>query len=309
MSNLTVSNLTNITMKGEAAQHFFSVVFISITIIIILIACPFTIGLNVLVITAVKRRSRLQSNANIMLACLAVTDVLAGLTSQPFFVLWNTSLVFGTDTIAVFRATHRFFFAFLSYSSAFHLMMVVGERLIAIKLTFLYPLIMTTRNIKIAVCFCWIYSGWCRLTLYLLDESNSWYFIFASHVLFLCVVFVSCSYVILYFETCRHQKMIKAHQLPQEQMETFLKENKALKTTVLVVSAVGLCLLPAAFYLVIRASGFFQTRTHLLDSMEAMTRTFMLINSFLNPLIYCWRQEEMRKFVLRTSAEAVQPIN
>ena len=94
---------------------------------------------------------------------------------------------------------------------------------------------------------------------------NSWYFILASHILFLCVVFVSCSYLILYFETRRHQKIIKTHQLPQEQMETFLKENKALKTTVLVVSAVGLCLLPAAFYLVIRASGFFQTRTHLLD--------------------------------------------
>ena len=87
MSNLAVLNLTNVTMKDEATKDVFSVVFISITIIIILIACPFTIGLNVLVITAVNLRSRLQSNANIMLACLAVTDELAGLTSQPFFIL------------------------------------------------------------------------------------------------------------------------------------------------------------------------------------------------------------------------------
>ena len=51
--------------------------------------------------------------------------------------------------------------------------------------------------------------------------------------------------------------MIKAQQLPQEQVETFLKENKAFKTTVLVVGAVGLCLLPAMFYLVMFAVGFF----------------------------------------------------
>ena len=43
--------------------------------------------------------------------------------------------------------------------------------------------------------------------------------------------------------------MIKAEQLPQEQVETFLKENKAFKTTVLVVGAVGICLVPAIFFL------------------------------------------------------------
>ena len=38
-----------------------------------------------LVIMAVKRRSRLQTNVNILLVCLAVTDALTGLTTQ-FFV-------------------------------------------------------------------------------------------------------------------------------------------------------------------------------------------------------------------------------
>jgi len=47
------------------------------------IACPFKVLLNVLVIMAVKRRRRLQSNSNILLACLATTDAFTGLLVQP----------------------------------------------------------------------------------------------------------------------------------------------------------------------------------------------------------------------------------
>ena len=49
-----------------------------------------------------------------------------------------------------------------------------------------------------------------------------------------CILFVVLSYVILYRETRRHKKKIKTQQLPQEEMERFTKENKALKTTVFV---------------------------------------------------------------------------
>ena len=306
MANLTVSNLTNVTMNGEA-NYVFSVVLISTTIFINVIACPFTVGLNVLVIRAVKRRPRLQSNSNIMLACLAVTDVMTGLISQPSYILWQTFFLLDSDIAYYFSAVHMLCIVVLSYSSALHLMMVVGEKLIAIKYPFWYPYAMTTRNIKMGVFFCWVYSGSFGMPLHLIGGSSALYFLSASHVFFVCVIFVSCSYVILYFETRRHQKMIKAQQLPQEQVETFLKESKALKTTVLVVGAIGLCLLPASFYLFLLAAGFFQTRVHLLDLMETMTRTFMMTNSLLNPLIYCWRQEEMRKFVFTSSA--VHAIN
>ena len=60
-----------------------------LSIIINSITCPFTVLLNVLVIMAVKRRPRLESNTNILLACLAVTDALTGLTTQPSFITWK----------------------------------------------------------------------------------------------------------------------------------------------------------------------------------------------------------------------------
>ena len=57
------------------------------------IACPFTVLLNLLVILVVKRRPSLQSNTNILLSCLAVTDLLTGLIAQPSFVVWKTLYV------------------------------------------------------------------------------------------------------------------------------------------------------------------------------------------------------------------------
>ena len=80
-------------------------------------------------------------------------------------------------------------------------------------------------------------------------------------VIILCVLFIAIAYVVLYQETRRHQKMIKTQQLPQEEVEQFLKESKALKTTVYVVGAVMLCLLPTAsllFFILLDAHGTFQ---------------------------------------------------
>ncbi|XP_068762116.1 beta-1 adrenergic receptor-like [Montipora capricornis] len=311
MANFTTWNFTN-TIKDvqpaikDESQNVFSVIFIITNIIINSTACPFTVGLNVLVIIALKRRPSLRSNANVMLAYLAVTDVLTGLTSQPFLIVWNISLLVGNEeTFGIMLEFHVFCFGLLARSSCLHLMTVVFERLVAIKFPYRYPYVLTKSNIKSAVFFCWIYSALCCTGLFLIDTSSSLYSILASHVPIACVIFVSSSYAVLFSETRRHQKMIKSQSLRHEDVERFLKESKALKTTVLVVAAVGLCFLPGALFLALRKFlSQFENKIHL---VKEMTRTLLLINSLLNPLIYCWRQREMRKFTLKPLWQTVNP--
>ena len=107
MANLTGSNSTNVafkffhnTMEGET-QDVANKVGLVMTIVINSVTSPFTVLLNLLVIMAVKRRASLQSNANFLLACLAVTDALTGLIAQPSFVLWRKFLLLGTTHLAV----------------------------------------------------------------------------------------------------------------------------------------------------------------------------------------------------------------
>ena len=119
------------------------------------ITCPFMVLFHVMVIMAVKRRQRLQTNSNILLACLAATDALTGLITQPAFILWKTfGLTGGEDHI---RASRLIYFAAmqaLSACSYLHLMLVTGERLVAIKFTMRYPFIVTKKTIKVAVISC-----------------------------------------------------------------------------------------------------------------------------------------------------------
>ena len=68
--------------------------------------------------------------------------------------------------------------------------------------------------------------------------------VIAALALISCVVSVSISYFLLYQETRRHQRKMRTEQIPQEEVEQFAKENKALKTTVLVVGSVLICFFP-----------------------------------------------------------------
>ena len=60
-----------------------------ITIFISSITCPFTVLLNVLVILVVKNRPRLRNKPilSTLLAFLAVTDALNGVTGQPALII------------------------------------------------------------------------------------------------------------------------------------------------------------------------------------------------------------------------------
>ncbi|CAH3118433.1 unnamed protein product [Pocillopora meandrina] len=56
------------------------------TTVMLLVFLPFTILLNILVIVAVNSTHELRTTSNILLACLATTDLLLALTIQPCFI-------------------------------------------------------------------------------------------------------------------------------------------------------------------------------------------------------------------------------
>ena len=81
------------------------------------------------------------------------------------------------------------------------------------------------------------------------------------------------------------------------------------KTTVLVVGAVVLCFLPIAFMVLLFTLFKFDIYMRVFNSCFPCpwVNTILMLNSFANPLIYCWRQKEMRQFIFRLSPQAVAP--
>ena len=285
-----------------------------INIIINIITCPFTVLLNALVIIAVKTRPTLQSYANILLACLAATDAVSGVLAQPSFILYMMLLLLGVGGKSAEDAAQSFHYSSIRavlVCSSLHLILVTYERVIAIKFTMYYPIFVTTQKLKVAVIAFWLVSISSELVNHATEDSLLSNVITALALIF-CVVFVLISYLMLYKETLRLRRKMKTEQIPQEEVERITKENKALKTTVLVVGAVLLCFIPVFIHLllVLLWSGDVVYQASLYNVLTPFSRTFSMFNSFLNPLIYCLRQREIRKFVLRFPKviQVVQPV-
>ena len=186
-----------------------------IIIIINSITCPFTVLLNVLVIMAVKTRQRLRTNSNILLACLAATDALTGVIGQPLFILWIISEILGVGDSEGVSDFYNASIYILFYSSSLHLMFVTFERLLAIKFTMRYSNVISEKNIKVAFSVFWIISfslGFFRLFRIQRELGIR----ILSYFAILFIIFVAFSYMILYRETRRHQKMIKTQQLSKK---------------------------------------------------------------------------------------------
>ena len=280
------------------------------TVIFNSIICPFTVVLNVLVIMAVKRRPGLQSYANILLACLAVTDALTGLLVQPTFIILKIFQLFGGINTNIVRPLRLLYLTVVTFSSALPLMLVTCERLIAIKYTMAYPYLVTKQKIKVAVTASWLVALCCSVVRWPLSDllfnnvvADKIGRMIVSTIMLSCIVFMATSYAILYKETVHQQNKIKTHQLPQEEVERFVKERKALKTAIYVVGAVLLCLSPGALTFVhaiaqLKPSYFFP-----------WFRRIIMSNSLLSPLIYCRRQKEMRLIVFRMCSPTVAAVD
>ena len=196
-------------------------------------------------------------------------------------------------------------------------MLATCERLLAVKYTNYYSYIVRKRNIKVSVLAVWSFSFIIGVLSFVKSDISK-YSMKTLHffALSFSIIFIVVTYIILYRETLRHRKRIRTQQLPQTEIERFVKENKALKTTVLVVGAVLLCFLPMTVYQLLTTVLSKQNQLLLFASGEMreilniVIRTPGMLNSLVNPLIYCMRQKEMRKFVfsLRFS-HAINPVN
>ena len=323
-TNKTNKILQNVTMVNETGGRVQPLDFsftVGTILIINSIACPFTVLLNMLVIIAVRKQPSLQNNTNILLSCLAVTDLLTGLLAQPSFVIWKTFYVLknARDITAVdaVKEIHNYFLRVLNISSSLHLILLTCERLLAIKYTNHYSYIVRKRNFKVSVLAIWSFS----FTTGVLGYGKKAIFkdimkLLNFFTMYFSVIVIVIAYIILYRETLRHRKRIIKQQLPQTEIERFVKENKALKTTVLVVGTIILCFLPMSIYQLLTTVFRKRSQVPLFSSDKQMeilvivVRTLSMLNSFVNPLIYCMRQKEMRKFVfsLRPS-NTINPVN
>ena len=276
------------------ADYFMSVLAIALN----LVTCPLIIVLNGLVIAVVKTKRRLQTNHNILLACLAATDLMVGLTLQPVHMAHEIYRLTGHSPsvfCTIFNIT-RVATTCLILVSLCHMVIVSIERLIAIKYSLRYQSIVTKFRLKVTVACSWLIG----VIVYLFLNQ-----VFPSIRVILAHLLVSSSLLVIfychlsvYFVSRRHMIQIKSLQVSQEERAKLLKERKAWKTTSIIIGVLFMCYIPDLF----RTIAVYFIRLlpwRMSHVLWPLTFSFYFWTSLCNPIVYCWRSKVTREALLQ----------
>ena len=271
----------------------FAQVCLILNIIINIFTFPFTAVLNALVIIAVKTKRRLRAHkSNIAIALLATTDFVAGSFAQPVFIAWLISILVNYYSDLCSFMALRFLINMLVGVSILHLLLISGERYLAIKHPFAHISFVKESNLLIASSLAWLLP--LILNVYFSFVENTTVFVMIDNtIMFLSVASIAYCHFSVYLETRRHRRQIADQQVTQERRKQLLKDKRAFKATSLIVAAILLCSLPMIVFKIVI------TRLPSLVPLEERHMLFLsitsmnLLNSFINPIIYAVR---LRKF-------------
>ena len=265
--------------------------------------CFFTIFLNALVMVAVIIKRRLQTHPNILLACLALTDLMVGLVVQPLHIAKTILLIQGkySDEFCDIDSAFSVSFVMLVLATSCQLVLISGERYLAIKHTFTHASVVTEARLIVASAVAWI--------------AAALFFLLILYVSFLLQAIIYSSIIVLqilvYKEARRHEKHILSQQVSLEARAKFKQEKKALKLTTVILVTIFLCFVLPSTVMFVTWELFGEK---LSPDIKTLVRHFghlpVLINSLLNPVIYTVRKEEFRvaftELLLRKSLQEAE---
>ena len=271
-------------------------IFSVLSILVNLVTCPIVTLLNALFITTMRKKRRLQTMHNILLASMAGTDLAVGIGCQPVFVAQEIFLVAGgsLSVYCKFFIIQRTTTSCLCLLSLIHLALIAVERFVAIKCSLRYDSIVTKFRLTVAVACCWLIMifDWATWLFYKLLVSPLVFIIGSFLLMLFC-------HVSVYFTCRRHVIQIKSEQVSRDATTNFLEERKAWNTTTIIISGVIISFLPGIISLSAFRNSPFPALQRISYSLQPFCFSCFMLNSLLNPIIYCWRSKVIRQAMLQ----------
>ena len=253
---------------------------------------------NAGILIALHKESSLHPPSKLLLRSLATTDLFVGLIAEPLFVAnciskaneqWNRMFRYAS---AVGLATGYIFCGV----SALTLIAISVDRLLALLLGLRYRQVVTLKRTYVFVIAIWVVctvssamSFWNRLIALLC-------FIIVTS---LCLVISIFSYTKIFRTLRHHQNEVQDHvqQANQTNQLNIARYKKAVSTAIWLQLTLVACYLHCNLVVVLTSySGVSSS----LCNAWIYTSTLVFLNSSLNPILYCWKIEEVRQAVKNT---------
>ena len=279
---------------GQLVQ-FHRTTLLSLCVLHFIFSPVATVG-NILAIHALWKASSIPANIKKFFLSLAVSDLAVGFFAQLMSaVVLRMAANGGHDFVLLcptILTVCNFFLFLLASASLLNVTAIAVDRLLAITLHLRYQELVTSKRVIIALISIWISSG-VTASLFVAFDSRSATVIVIGE--FVGLLLMTIAYIHIYRVVRHHQNQIHS-QLQQQNaqaMEIFREKKAAFNAVHFYVVFVG-CYLPN-----LCSSILLRTDSSQISFWLAFhaTTSIVLLNSSLNPVVYCWRYREIRQIM------------
>lgn len=264
---------------------------------------------NLLVIRALWKASSIPTTLKNLFLSLAVSDLAVGLIPQLMLGV-NIAVILQREAIdtSIFDdfcpkilTAYLFFLFFLASVSFLTVTAIAVDRFLAISLHLRYQEIVTFKRVVITLLGLWLTSAFGALIFITIPEHNLTMVVIVE-IYGLCVA--SLVYIRIYRVVRHHQNQILTQcQLHNDHAMEVLRQKKSTINALFVYLVFIACYVPnlcSAILMLVDVS-----RISFVAINQA-TVFPVLLNSSLNPLLYCWRYREVRQIVKSTVKRALR---
>ena len=255
---------------------------------------------NALILIALHKESSLHPPSKLLLRCLATTDLCVGLIAEPLAVTYWMSKVKENWSICRYAFVTTGVTGYtLCFVSVGTLAALSVDRLLALLLGVRYRQVVTLKRTYVML-----------FTLWLLPAVfSAMYFwnplitvVYGIIYISLCLIISIFSYTKIFFALRHQQNQLQDHvQQPNQTNRLNIgRYKKAVSTAILLQLTLVACYLPFNIVSTLRAKSPLSTSRSLISLAWMYTSTLVYLNSSLNPILYCWKLDEVRQAAKNT---------
>ena len=251
---------------------------------------------NFLILVALNKESSLHPPSKLLYRCLATTDLLVGLVTQPLTATYWISLVHEHWSLCRYARGAVYISGIaLCGVSLLTLTAISVDRLLALLLGIRYRQTVTLKRTCIMTDTFWILSVAAGSISISHTRITRWYSII---VIPLCSVISIASYTSIFRTLRHHQAQVHDHvqqQPSQTNVLNMARYRMAVNSALWVQLALVVCYVPQLIMLLVITNRK-NISSHVIV-IDAIKNILAYFNSTLNPFLYCWKAREVRQAV------------
>ncbi|XP_020601821.1 melanocortin receptor 5-like [Orbicella faveolata] len=259
--------------------------------------CYTTIVLNIVTICALRKTSSLPNLFKTLLLSLAVSDLGVGLLGQPLYLAYlDVKLQCNLSNRPILVASTRVILNIFYLSSFCSVMALSADRFFAIQKPLRCQNVVTHKRVITVVTAIWSLSVLLGL-----------FFVFVLPGKITIVIILMIESVCFGATTWSSYKICKTARQHNIQIQSQTRINsgmlnivslrKSAQSTLFIYVAFWVCYLP---HFILSCHLIYAGGTMTSSTLNEFFKTLVLLNSSLNPVIYCWRIRNIRHAIMET---------